>query len=170
MTKTYFFPPVLALLLFAGLYISHVGGMKEREALAKARVEAAAKAKAEAEAESRKAAMAEAIAQAETRKRERAAKEAREAAQKEERQLALDARSKAYQEQEKLARQAERLKKEIEAEQTTLAKLAAEAKDAAAEEAFLREFVVKAQTNARNLETVVARLSAAAVAATAPAK
>ena len=169
MTKTYLLPPVVALLIFAGVYISHVGGMKEREAVAKAKTEAVAKAKAEAEAESRKIAMAEAIAQAETRKKERAAKEAAEAARKEERQAALDARAKAYQEQEKLFRQAERLKKDIEAEQAALAKLAVEAKEAAAEEAFLREFVAKAQANARDLESVAAKLAAPVVAA-APAR
>jgi hypothetical protein len=163
MTKTYLLPPVVALLVFAGVYLSHIGGMKEREAAAKAKTEAVAKAKAEAEAESRKVAMAEAIAQAETRKKERAAKEAAEAVRKDERQAALDARAKAYQEQEKLSRQAERLKKEIEGEQTALAKLAADAKEAAAEEAFLREFVAKAQANARDLESVAVKLAAPVV-------
>lgn len=168
MTKAYVLPPVLALLVFAGVYAGHVGGMKERDAADRARVEAAAKARAEEEQAARKAAMAEAIAQAEARKVERAAKEAREAAQKEERQLALDARSKAYQEQEKFSRQAERLKKEIAAEEAALAKLAVEAKAAAAEVAFLRDFVVKAEANARSLEALVAKL--ATPAAAVPAK
>lgn len=171
MHKAYFLVPVVSLLLFSGLYVSHVSGIKEREAIAKAEVDAALAAKNEAEINARKAAMADAIAQAEQRKKERAAKEVLEAAKKEERQAAIDARAKAYQEQEKMARQAERLGKEIEIEQAALAKLQAEAKAHQAEEAFLLEVVGKAQGNARSLGTLVEKLNAPPVAAApVPAK
>jgi hypothetical protein len=170
MHKAYFLAPVLSLLVFSGLYISHVSGIKDREAAAKARVEAELAAKNEAELAARKAAMADAIAQAELRKQERAAKEAAETLKKEQRQVALDAKSKAYQEQEKVARLADRLKKEIEAEEAALAKLQADAKTLQAEEAFLLEFVAKAQGNARSLGTLVEKLNAPPVTAAAPAK
>lgn len=164
MKKVYFLGPLLALLVFTGFYLSHRGGMLEREAAKQAAAEAALQAKNEAEHEARKVAMAEAIAAAEQRKKEKDAREAKEAAEKEARQLAIDARDKAYREQEKLARQIERVKKDIEAEELALAKLAAERKEAEAEKAFLQDFVTKAQTNVQALQALLTKLNAPASA------
>ena len=79
----------------------------------------------------------------------------------------IDARDKAYREQEKSARQIERVKKEIEAERAELAKLAAARKEAEAEKAFLADFVAKAQTNVQALQTLLAKLNTPAPAAPA---
>lgn len=168
MHKAYFLAPLLALLVFSGLYVSHVGGMKERDAQKAAAAEAATQAKLQAEQEARKTAMAEAIAQAERRKQERAAKEARETLEREARQTALDARDKAFREQERGARQIERLKKDLEAEESLLAKLRAEQTEALSEKRFLEEFVTKAQANVQALQTLLAKVPAPA--APAPAK
>jgi chromosome segregation ATPase len=164
MNKVYFIAPLAALLVFIGVYSVHRGELKTREAEKAAATLAMQKAKLETEQAERRAAMAEAIKAAEQRKIEKAAKEAREQAQKEARQLAVDARDKAYREQEKSARQIERLEKEIEVEQAALAKLAAEHRTTESEKAFLQEFVVKAQTNVQALQTLLAKLNAPAPA------
>jgi hypothetical protein len=58
MNKVYLFGPLAALLVFVGVYTSHRGGMKEREAAKAAAAEAALQAKLESEQTARKAAMA----------------------------------------------------------------------------------------------------------------
>lgn len=171
MNKAYFIAPVLLLIVFIGFYASHRDGYEQREAEKAEAAAAALQAKNEADLAARKLAMAEAIAQAEIRKKEREEKAAREAAEKEQRQTALDARDKAYREQERSAKQIERLEKEIEVEQSALAKLAAAQKEAAAEKLFLDEFVIKAQTNVQALQTLLTRLNTPAPLATpAPAR
>ena len=164
MNKVYFLAPLLALLVFSGIYASHRSGFKEREAARIAKVEADLKARNEKEQAERKAAMAGAIKAAEQRKAEKLAREAKEKAEKEARQLAIDARDKAYREQEKSGRQIERVKKEIEAEQAALAELAAARKEAEAEKAFLEDFVTKAQTNVQALQALLTKLNTPAPA------
>jgi len=159
MNKVYFIAPLAALCVFIGVYSVHRGELEEREAAKAAAVAAANQAKLEKEQTERRAAMAEAIKAAEQRKIEKAAKEAREQADREARQLALDARDKAFREQEKSARQIERLKKEVDAEQAALAKLAAERAAAESEKTFLIDFVSKAQTNVQALQSLIAKLN-----------
>lgn len=167
MKKVYFLAPLLALLAFVGVYLSHRGDLKEREAAKAAAAETALKAKTEKELEARKAAMADAIAQAELRKKEKDARAAKEKAEREERAVAIDARDKAYREQEKIARQIEKLKKEIEAEQAEIAKLAADRGRAEAEKAFLVDFVAKAQANVQALQALLTKLNTPAAPAPA---
>lgn len=159
MKKVYFFAPLLALLAFVGVYLSHRSELKEREAAKAAADEAALKEKTEKEFEARKAAMADAIAQAELRKKEKDAREAREKAEREERAVAIDARDKAYRDQEKIVRQIEKLKKEIEAEQAEIAKLAAALRQAESEKAFLVDFTIKAQANVQALQALLTKLN-----------
>jgi hypothetical protein len=160
MNKVYFIGPLLALVVFIGVYSVHQGGLKERDAKKAAAAQAAVQAKLEAEQEARKAAMADAIKAAEQRKAEKAAREAREASEREARQLAVDARDKAFREQERTARQIERVKKEIEAEQAVIAKLSAERALAVSEKQFLHDFVAKAQGNVQALQALLSKLNA----------
>lgn len=164
MNKTYFLAPLLALIVFTGFYTVHRGGLKDREAAKAAAAEAALQAKNEADLAARKTAMAEAIAAAELRKKEKDAKAAKDAADKEARQLAIDARDKAFRDQDKIAKQIDRVKKDIETEQAALAKLAAARKEAEAEKAFLTDFVAKAQTNVQALQAVLTKLNTPAPA------
>lgn len=169
MKKIYFIAPLAALIAFICVYSVHQSGFKKREAEKAAVAAAALQAKNDAEQEARKAAMADAIASAEKRKAEKAAKDAKDAADKAARQLAIDERDKAYREQEKTAKQLERLHKDIEAEQAALAKLAAQRKVAEAEKRFLEDFVTKAQVNVQALQTLLAKLNTPPPAAAAPA-
>ncbi len=114
--------------------------------------------------------MTEAIALAEQRKKEREEKAAREAAEKEARQVQIDARDAAYREQERSARQIERVRKELEIEQAALAKLLAAQKESRAEIAFLRDFVTRAQDNVQALQSLLTKLATPAPAPLAAAK
>ncbi|MBC8010607.1 MAG: hypothetical protein H7067_10980 [Burkholderiales bacterium] len=170
MNKTYFIAPLIALIVFTGFYSVHRGGLKEREAAKAAQVEAALKAKNDADLAARKVAMADAIAAAELRKKEKDAKAAKEAADKEARQVAVDARDKASRDQDKTAKQIERIQKEIDAEQAVLAKFAAARKEAEAEKAFLLDFVTKSQANVQVLQTLLTKLNTPAPAPAAVTK
>ena len=170
MKKLYLLAPLVAMIVFTVVYASHRSGLREREAAKREEAAAALKIRNEKEQEERRAAMAEAIAQAERRKNERDAKAAKDTAEKETRQLAVDARDKAYRDQEKFSRQIERLRKEIEAEQAELAKLAAARKKAEAERAFLVEFVTKSQANVQALQALLTKLNTPPPAAPAAVK
>jgi hypothetical protein len=159
MSKSYFIPPLLLLIVFVCFYSVHRGGLEKREAARAEQAEAALKAKNDAELEARKLAMADAIKAAEERKKEKEAKALKEAADKESRQIAIDARDKAFRDQEKTAKQIERIKKDLEVEQAALAKLAAERKEAEAEKAFLVDFVTKAQVNVQALQGLLTKLN-----------
>jgi membrane-associated HD superfamily phosphohydrolase len=159
MNKVYFIAPLLLLVVFSGFFAVHRSGLKAREAAQVAKVEAARQAKLDAEQAARKAAMADAIAAAEQRKKDKAAKEAQDKLDKEARQAAIDVRDKAYREQEKISRQLEKLKKDIEVEQVALAKLKASRQEAQAEKAFQEAFVTKAQANVQALQTLLVQLN-----------
>jgi flagellar biosynthesis GTPase FlhF len=158
MNKTYFIAPLVALVVFVGFYTSYQSTVKQRDALRIERVEAALKAKNDADEAARKMAMADAIKSAEQRKKDREARELKDKAEKEARQVAADLRDKAFREQEKISRQVERLKKDIEVEQTAITALIAAQKEAEFERAALVEFVRKAQTNVDALQSLLGRI------------
>ncbi len=159
MNKSYFIAPFLLLLVFSAFYGVHRGGLKEREAAQAAQVEAALKAKNDAELVARKTAMSEAIAAAEQRKKDKDAKELKDKTEKEARQLAVDARDKAFREQERSAKQIDRLTKDIEVEKAAIAKLASTRKEAETEKSFLLDFVTKSQTNVQALQGLLTKLN-----------
>jgi hypothetical protein len=154
MNKVYFFAPLLALLAFTAVYVSHRGGARDRDAAKLAAHEAATRAKIEAEQVARRAAMSEAIAAAERRKEERAAKEARDLAQREARQAAVDAREKAFRDHERISRQIDRIRKEIGDQEAELAKLAEARAAAVAEKRFLEQFSERAEANLAALQSL----------------
>jgi hypothetical protein len=145
--------------VFSGFYSVHHNDLKAREADRVAKVEAGRKAKLDAEQAARKAAMADAITAAEQRKKDKAAKESQDKLDKEARQAAIDVRDKAYREQEKLSRQLDKLKKDVEVEQAAIAKLGASRQAAAAEKAFQEAFVTKARANVQALQTLLVQLN-----------
>jgi chromosome segregation ATPase len=159
MKKIYFIAPLFALIVFICVYSVHQSGFKKRESEKAQKAAAALQAKNTAEQEARKAAMADAIAAAELRKAEKAAKDAKDIADKEARQLAIDARDKAYRDQEKAAKQLDRLKKDIEAEQAAITKLGTQRAEAESEKRFLTDFVGKAQANVQALQSLLAKLN-----------
>jgi len=164
MKKSAFIPLVLLLIIFVCFYVVHQTGQKERDQVRIARVAADLKAKNEAELLARKNAMTDAIKAAEVRKLEREAKEAKDTANKEIRQVAIDARDKAFRDQERMLKQPERLKKDIEAEEAVIAKLTAGRKQSESELKFITTLNAKAQDNVKTLQTVLNKINAPAPA------
>lgn len=161
MPKVYFIAPLVALALFAAVFLNFKSGYREREQVRQTEIASAKEAKLKSEADARRAAIEDALRSQEQRKKEREAKEAADLAEKAARQLVIDAREKAFRDQEKLIRQLERVRKDIIAEKDTLAKLEAVKIAAVAERDFLLAFVQKAEASAKKFEAVLTRLDAA---------
>jgi hypothetical protein len=161
MNKIYFAAPVLAMLIFTGVYVTYQSGAKQREAIAEKQAKQEKDDKLKAEADARAKAFADAMKAQEMRKKERAEKEARELAEKEERQTQLDLRDKTFREQDKIAKTMERLKKEIEAEKAAAAKIQESIGFIEAEQTFLQGFIAKARENIKTLESLISQIAAA---------
>ncbi|MFA6289782.1 MAG: hypothetical protein WC661_20565 [Opitutaceae bacterium] len=172
MPKIYIIGPLVALALFAAGFWQFKSGYERREQARIAQVAAAKETKLKADADARRQAIEAALRTQEQRKKEREAKEARDKAEKDARQLALDARDKAAREKDKLLRQLDRAQKEIAVEKEGIARLETIKTAALAEQAFLRDFVKKAEANVKTFEGVFAQIDSAdrARAAAAAAK
>jgi hypothetical protein len=169
MNKAYLFAPVVALLLFIAVYWNFQSGYEAREAARQELIQAEKKAKLAAEVEARRQAVEDAVKAQEVRKKEREAREAADRARQQERQLVIDARDKAFREQEKNSRQLARLKEDLAAEKQALAKLTEARAALVAEETFLRDYVRKAEANVKALETVLQKIAQAEAARLAAA-
>ncbi len=170
MKKVYFIAPLAALAVFIAVYLQHRNGQLARDKAKAEQVVAAREAKLKAEQDARKVAMADAIRAQEIRKKDRDAKAARELVEKEARQVAIDARDKVFREQEKLARQIERVKLDLTKEKAELVRLAEGRKTSETEKAFLQDFVLKAQANVQSLQALLTKLNTPPPAPVAPAK
>ena len=80
---------------------------------------------------------------------------------REERQAAKEASQKAFRDKEKLGRQSARLTEDVKAEEDAIAKLEDRKKFLIGEKAFLREYVLKAESNQNNLTQVIQKIIAA---------
>jgi len=159
--KIYFIGPIAALAVFAA-YTWHFDKEYDAKEAAKAlEVREAHDAKMKSEAEARKKAIEEAVIAQKTLKKERADKEAEEARRKEARQLAIEKRDQSFKEQEKLAHQAERLKRDLKTEEDAVAKLDATIKATIAEKEFQTQFIVKAKENEAGLAELLTKVNAA---------
>lgn len=161
MSKTYFIAPLVALILFIGAYSWSQSGRAEREQARAAEVRAEREAKLLAEREAREKAIAEALVFQEQRRKERAERETREAAERETRQNALDARDHAYRRQERLARDIERLRREVADEQEAVNRLRIDKDASLAEQAHLKAFLPRIRAAAAELEKVLRQIAAA---------
>jgi hypothetical protein len=164
MNKAYFIAPLVALALFIGAYAWSQSGQKERDEARQSAVKAEHAAKLAAEREANRIALDEQVRVQAQKRKERVEHEAREAAEREARALALDARDQAFRDQERLARQIERLKREVATEQEAVNKLQLDHEATLAEQAFLKAFVPQARTNAADLQRVLEKIAAAEAA------
>ncbi|RRJ96661.1 hypothetical protein Ga0100231_022975 [Opitutaceae bacterium TAV4] len=161
MKKAYLIVPLAALLAFGALYWNFERGYARREQAARQQARLEKEAKLKAEVEARAKSIEDALRLQAERRKAREEREARENAEKETRQFALDARDKAFRDQEQLSRQIERLKKDIIAEQAAIAEIAAAHKTSVEEQTFLKEYIGKAEENIRTLETLLNAIAAA---------
>lgn len=167
----YFVVPLVALVVFFfGFYWN---AHKDFEAREQAKIETA-KAEKEAklmkEAKDREVAVKEAIRLQEERKKQKQERDAKEAREKEAREQARQAREKAARDADKAEATVKRLEKEIEVEKKEIAEIQLDRKRTVDEQNFLKQYVAKAEANARNLTGVLERIDAADKAAEAARK
>lgn len=167
----YFVLPLVALVVFFfGFYWNAHKKFEDREQAAIKKVRDERIAKLEKEAKDREAAVKSALDLQEKRRAEKKERDERETREKEEREKARLARDKAGRDSEKLEQQAKRLQKEIDTEKRELAEVQVEKKRVADEHGFLKEYVKKAEQNAKSLTGVLERIAAADKAAEDAAK
>jgi colicin import membrane protein len=160
MNKIYVFVPLIAVLVFGGVYYNF-NKHYEAQIVAKKHEEALKReAKAKADAELRAKVYAETQALQEKRKKERLDKEAREEAAKKAREEAVTRRDLAYHDKQKLEDQVRRLEKDVKIETEALAKLEEDKQRNTAEKAFLDVYVKKAEANTKSLRDVLNKLAA----------
>jgi hypothetical protein len=164
MPKIHLILPFVGIAAFGFVYhdFSQKEEIREQAAKQTARLEKERQIKEEIEA--REKSIQDALRLQAERKKAREIREALEKKQREERQAALDARQKAFNDTEKLARQTERLRKDVAAEQNTNSSLSTAQKGAAAEKAFSEELLTRAKQNLRDLENVLEKIAAAEAA------
>ncbi|MDR1009891.1 MAG: hypothetical protein LBM04_01955 [Opitutaceae bacterium] len=163
--KSYIILPLAALIAFGAAYWNFERKHEARaaEVREQARIERENKLKAEADA--RNKGIEEALRLQARRKQEREERDARDKLQKETLQSAIDARDKIHRDVEKNARQIDRLKKEIAAEEKIITGIETDFKAVIAEQDFLKEYIAQAETNQRALEAIIARPPPAATVA-----
>jgi hypothetical protein len=166
----YFLLPLLGVLAFGGFYWKFSSGY-EADLDAKAKVVKAAKeAKLLEDQRNREKAYLDAKENADKRKAEKAAREAREAKDRDDRDIALAARVKVRNDADKLESRVTSLKKDIADTNEDIKKIEEEKRRSLAEEAFLKEFVKKAEASRAHLSTVLEKIAAADKAAEDAAK
>lgn len=161
MKKAYVIFPALAMLIFFGFWWNFTSKYDAAQAEKAKLARAAKEQKLMKEAEERKIAIQQAVAAAEARKKEREAKSAMLQAERDARQHAVEAKDKAYRDKEKLARQAERLEKDISTEKDLIAKLDEKKRILVSDEAFLRQYVTLAESNQQGLQDVLQQIAKA---------
>jgi hypothetical protein len=164
MKKSYVYfvaPIVLLVVFFFGFYWkAHKNYEAKEQAIVKAARDAKM-AKLEKEQQDRLKAVQSALELQEKRRAEKKAREEKEAREKEEREKARQARDKAGRDAEKLEQQVKRLQKEIEVEKKELAEIQKEKKLTTEEHTFLKQYVAKAEQNAKSYTGVLERIAAA---------
>jgi hypothetical protein len=173
MKKSYVYfvaPLVLTLIFLFGFYLNAHKNFEDREQAAIKAEKDKKTAKLEKEAKDREVAVKAALELQEKRRADKKARDEKEAIDKEERDKARLARDKAGRDSEKLEQQVKRIQKEIEGEKKELTEVQAERKRTNEEHAFLKEYVKKAEKNAKDLTGVLERIAAADKAAEDAAK
>ena len=169
MNKSYWIAPLVAFLVFGGIYLNFKNGYVAREKARLEQVGADKQTKLQAEIAARRKVVDEAMQAQEERKKERAAKEAEEKARKEAREIAIDARDKAFHDQEKLTKRLKNLKNDISAEQDEIDKIHRERQDSLDEQAFLKTYIDQAGDNVKSLQDALMKIEAAKAARAAEA-
>jgi hypothetical protein len=172
-TKVYLIVPLVVLIVFGAYYWNFKSDYDAKQAAVAAQFKEQRLEKLRQEAVQREAAIHDAIEAQKQRKKDRLEREAREQKQKDDKENAKLNADKAVQEEQKLARQAEKLAADVKVEKEEIQKIETENKKAVAEEAFLKQYVKMAQDNQGSLAAVLTKIvaadKAAAVAAAAAA-
>jgi hypothetical protein len=161
----YFVAPLAALAVFAGVYWKYASEYDAKiETAEKARREKIVE-KQRQENESKRAAVEAAIKSQDERKKAKALKEAKEQEEKDARDRSIQARNKAREDARKFADRVRVLEKDVDENKKEIAKIDQDNKELQNEQAFVREYVKKAQSNTQALSGVLERIAAADKAA-----
>jgi hypothetical protein len=160
-TSIYFIFPIVALVLFGGYYWNFRSTYEAHQAeIAKAAKEKIA-AKLLKDEEERDKAIQDAVEAQKARKAERQAREALDRKQKDDKENARLNADKAEQESQRLQREVEKLTKDVASEKDDIAKIEADDAKQVAEQAFLADYVKKAEDNRADLAMVLTKIQAA---------
>ena len=154
----YFLIPIVGLVIFSVFYTGAIRRYQEREEQQRKEIRLEKEAKLQKEMKDREKAIKDAQVAQEKRKAERKARIEKEEKEKEMREAAVQARNKAGRDADKLESQVKRLQKDIGEEKDAIAKLEEEKKKSIEEEAFLRDYVKKAEANQQNLTVVLTKI------------
>lgn len=177
----YFLSPLIGLVVFFGFYWNASKAYDEREAAVVRKAVEAKKAKLAQEAINREKAVKDALEQQEKRRAAKKAKDELETREAEARAQAVQARSKASRDADKIEASVKRLQRDIDEEKKEIAKIEADKKRYADDQVFLLEYVKQAEANVKNLRGILEKITeadkkweeaqrAAAAAAAAAAK
>jgi hypothetical protein len=155
----YFLIPIVGLVIFSVFYKGAVNRYEQREEDVRKQIRAEKEAKLQKEMKDREKAIKDAQVAQERRKAERKAKIEKDEKEKEAREAAIQARNKAGRDADKLEAQVKRLQKEISDEKDAIAKIEEDRKKSGEEEAFLRDYVKKAEANQKNLTAVLDKIA-----------
>lgn len=169
-TYVYFLVPLLGLIVFGAIYWNYLSAYDAKEAARIKTEKEKIETRLRLEAQNREKAIKDALDAQERRKKERDAKEAKEAKDREVREAAIEARNKARNEREKFSRQVDRLKNDVRIEKEAITKLEQNKKGLIEDEAFLKDYVKKAEANDKQLTEVIEKIDAADKAAAERAK
>ena len=161
MNKAYFLVPLIALVIFSGIYWSFKTSYEKKlddKVVEEKRMHVE---QLKVEAKNREKAIQMAVEADKKRREERAAKDAKDKAEKEARQAAYDARSKAMQQQGRLELLARRLSDQVTTLKEEIAKIEEQKKSAQAEQDFLNVYVKQAEANVVSLTAVLDKIEAA---------
>jgi hypothetical protein len=147
----YTIAPLVGLLVFGIVYSHHRSVQKVEQAARQALVKTEQAARVAAQEESRRLAFADAIAHQEKRKAAKDALAKLEEAAKARREAAILARDDAFRAQGKIAKNVERLVREIAAEHESITRFQRDLDAANAESAFLRDYVATATAQRKAL-------------------
>ena len=165
MKKAYFLIPLVLLALFGGLYWQFLSGYEKRQDDRAAVLRHDKETKLLDDARNREKAVHDAQKAMEERKAAKAAKDAQKAKDDADREIALQARQKARADAEKLEAQVKRYQKDIDETNVEITKLEDEKRRSLAQEAFLKDYVKKAEANRASLQAVLEKIAAADKAA-----
>jgi len=158
MKKIYVIFPVIGVLIFGAFFWSFNSEIEGREAAKKEAQRIERETKQRADLEAKKKAIEEAIALQEKRKVEKAEREKRA---EEEKQVQLDlkdASDRARDERDRVLRQVDHLKTEIDVEVATIKKIADEKANLILENDYLLNYVKLAEGNKATLEEVLTKI------------
>lgn len=157
----YFVVPLVGLIVFFGFYWKASKEFDEREAAVVRKARDAKEAKLKQEAANRELAVKQALELQEKRRAEKKIKDEREAKEAEARAAAVQARSKASRDADKIEASVKRLQKDIEDEKKEIVKIQADKKRFGDDQTFLMEYVKQAETNVKNLRGVLEKIAEA---------